>query len=323
MKTKLNIKKISELTSVAPSTVSRILSGKARQHRISPKTEKRVLEIAEKLGFRPNYFAHSLNTGKTHTIGLVFANTVDTFLGGIMEGVEAFLRDTEYQMVVATCENDPELEKKEIERMRYRQVDGIILYPSAATADKRYDTSHLVHSDERSIPYVVIGRKIDFPADHILFSDYEAGAEAAESFIKKGYETFAVVTTRLKCSANKERIRGFLEYLEKQGIQKRNIEVVKGDPSPGQLEKLKTIDCFWGVNTAILLNLATILSSSRDVAKIPLCSVGEPEFPHLLKLDLQIFRMPAKKMGIMAAERLLAKIDDPNLSTIVQHVPWA
>ena len=34
-----------------------------------------------------------------------------------MEGVESFIRDTEYQMVVATCENNPDLEKEEIRRM--------------------------------------------------------------------------------------------------------------------------------------------------------------------------------------------------------------
>ena len=204
----INIKQLSEIVGVSPSTVSRILSGNAAKYRIAAATEKRVMEKAAELGYRHNYFAHTLNTGRTFNIGLIFANKIDSFLGSIMEGVESRLRSTKYQMVVATCENKLAWEQEEIDRMFYRQVDGIIIYPSAPPIGQKYPTEHLRSQGAKDIPLVVVGRQIAIDTDHVLFSDYEAGKRAAENFLASGCKTFAFITLKIECAANCQRGAG-------------------------------------------------------------------------------------------------------------------
>jgi LacI family transcriptional regulator len=319
---KINIGTLSRLLDVSSSTVSRVLSGKAKKYRISKDTEKRIVEKAGELGFRPNYLAHSLNAGKTHNIGLVFANSIDLFLGSIMEGVESFLRDTEYQMVVATCENDPELEKKEMERMSYRQVDGIIIYPSAVGLKSRYSTDHLKLSGKKEIPIVVIGRKVDLYSDCILFSDYDAGRQAAELFLSSGMKNFGIVTQPIKCSAVAEREKGYVETLLKNGINVKNIHIAGKDETPfdAQLGKLRKIDCIFGVNTGLLIKYVSGLSI--DINSLMLQGVGREDVVRQLKINITDRDMPSREMGIRAAETLLWRMKNPHADYRTTYLEW-
>lgn len=320
---KINIGTLSRLLNVSPSTISRVLSGKAKKYRISDETEKRIVEKAAELGFRPNYLAHSLNAGKTHNIGLIFANSIDLFLGSIMEGVESFLRDTEYQMVVATCENDPEFEKKEMERMSYRQVDGIIIYPSAVDLKSQYSTDHLkLSGKKRKPPIVVIGRKVDFAADHVLFSDYDAGRKAAEKFLSAGMKNFGMVTQPIKCSAVTEREKGYVETLLKNGVNASNIFVAGKDESPfaTQITKLRNIDCLFGVNTGLLIKYASGLK--KDINSLMLHGLGREDVVRQLKINITDQDMPSREMGIRAAETLLWRMKNPHADYRTTYLDW-
>ncbi len=320
---KINIGTLSRLLDVSSSTVSRVLSGKAKKYRISKETEKRIVGKAGELGFRPNYLAHSLNAGKTHNIGLVFANSIDLFLGSIMEGVESFLRDTEYQMVVATCENDPELEKKEIERMSYRQVDGIIIYPSAVGLKAQYSTDHLkLSGKKKKIPIVVIGRKVDLDSDCILFSDYDAGRQAAERFLSSGMKNFGMVTQPIKCSAVTEREKGYIETLLKNGVNIKNIHIAGKDETPFnvQIDKLRKIDCLFGVNTGLLIKYVSGLRI--DINSLMLQGVGREDVVRQLKINITDRDMPSREMGIRAAETLLWRMKNTHADYKTTYLDW-
>ena len=323
----INIKQLSEIIGVAPSTVSRVLSGNAAKYRIAAATAKRVMEKATELGYRPNYFAHSLNTGLTFNIGLIFANKIDSFLGTIMEGVEARLRSTKYQMVVATCENKLELEQEEIDRMFYRQVDGIIIYPSAPTAGVKYPTNHLKIKGGKRIPLVIIGREIDLDTDHILFSDYQAGRDTAERFLAAGCRRFAFITFGFECSANQERGRGFMETLKKHGIAEKDIHTIIDDGSPEPVEKdlneLKYTDGIWAVNSDLLIKYIYPLYKNDDISSKHMRSIGREHYYKELPFSFETIPMPAREMGFMAADTVLEQIKQPALSCCRKHIPWS
>ncbi|OGV74725.1 MAG: hypothetical protein A3K19_32975 [Lentisphaerae bacterium RIFOXYB12_FULL_65_16] len=320
----LNIRKLSASLGVAPSTVSRVLGGKARQYRISESTEQRVLAKARELGFRPNYFAHSLNTGRTHTVGLIFANTIDDFLGSIMEGTEAELRGTEYQMVVATCENDPALERLAMERMCHRQVDGIILYPSAMPVGRRYPTGHLRQMAEMCLPCVVIGRKVGDGVDHVLFDDEVAGKLAAERFLAAGCREFGLVTLPIECSANRGRVQGCVEALRRHGVPDGAIVTVGADTpfEPGDVARLVDIDALFGVNTHVALECAQFLSRLRPLVGLRIEAFGASPVYGKLDAHVRLQPMPAREMGRTATRLLLERIDDPKRPRRILRLPW-
>ncbi|MHC4759682.1 MAG: LacI family DNA-binding transcriptional regulator [Planctomycetota bacterium] len=62
------LKSIAQKLDLSEGTVSRVLNGHAAKYRISSKTEKAVLELADELQFTPNLLARSLRLSKTHTI---------------------------------------------------------------------------------------------------------------------------------------------------------------------------------------------------------------------------------------------------------------
>ena len=68
------IKDIAEAAGVSVSTASRALNDNPR---ISLKTRQRVREIADQLGYQPNYNAQNLTRGESNMVGLIFPVTSD------------------------------------------------------------------------------------------------------------------------------------------------------------------------------------------------------------------------------------------------------
>jgi len=308
----MNIREISRLCGVSVCTTSRILSGQSKKYRICEATANRVRKAAKKLGYRPNYLAHSLNKGQTHTIGLIMANTVDLYLGSIMEGVEDRLRSTEYRMVVATCENSLDLQDREIERMLYRQVDGIILYPKAIPATQSYRLPVPLNTVRKLTPFVIVGRNLPGKYNEVMTADVEAGQAAAAYLADRGGTHFGMIAPAEECSSTLARRRGFLQELKRRGVPEQQVFYWRADR---KLDKknarlITACDAIFGINSNCLLKVLESLPPA-DPRKFKLASVGLVEGQSLLNLDLRTWLLPGRQMGHLAAEMLLKHIADP------------
>ena len=313
----MNIRQISAMCGVSVCTVSRVLNGRAAEFRIAGATAGRILAVARKANYRPNYLAQSLNTGRTFTIGLVFANTVDNYLGSIMEGVESHLRGTEYQTVVATGENDIRLQDQAIRRMLYRHLDGIILYPQAMAPGDTYALPAPVGKRKRHVPIVLIGRTIPVERDQVMLTDYEAGVATARYFLAAGCRRLAFLTRPTNCSSDRGRERGFMDTLRNAGVPaSRRIVVEEADgPSAEALRRLSSADALFGVNSRLLLTFVEALRELTNVRRMRVVSVGAIEGGHLLDLQLKTWTVPGRRMGEEAARLLLWRLEHPS-------APW-
>ncbi|MCE9613895.1 MAG: LacI family transcriptional regulator [Lentisphaerae bacterium] len=309
----MNIKEISRLCGVSVFTVSRVLNGRAAEFRISAATAKRVMDMAEKVQYRPNYLAHSLNTDRTYSVGVIFANTVDNYLGSIMEGVEAHLRGTEYQTAVETGENDIRLQDQALRRMLHRRADGIIFYPVALPPGKRYELPTPNDQRKHQVPIVIIGRTIPGARDQIMMGDFEAGAATANRFLEAGCKRFAFLTNPVNCSSDHARQKGFIQTLKQAGIPAANRIVVaeQGGPASESLHKLRRADALFGVNSGLLLAYVRRLRALADVRHMHMVSVGDIEGAELMDLKLWTWSTPGRRMGEEAARAVLSRIDDP------------
>ncbi len=70
---------VSEQTGYSVSTVSRVLSGKARKYRISREAEEKITAEAERLNYQPNLIAQTLRTQQSKTIGLLIPSVDNPF----------------------------------------------------------------------------------------------------------------------------------------------------------------------------------------------------------------------------------------------------
>lgn len=71
---KVSIKDIAEVAGVSVTLVSFVLNEKASEYRINEDTAKRIIDIANKLRYKPNLAAQSLREGRSHIIGIVLSD---------------------------------------------------------------------------------------------------------------------------------------------------------------------------------------------------------------------------------------------------------
>ena len=118
------MKDIARDLGVSVVTVSKVL----RNHSdISAQTRKRVLLRMKELNYQPNPAARTLVTGRTNLIGLIAPDLVHPFFAEVAKGISAKLRSHEYSLIIASSEDDANLERREIEQMLARRVDALIL----------------------------------------------------------------------------------------------------------------------------------------------------------------------------------------------------
>jgi LacI family transcriptional regulator len=119
---------VARLAGVSTTAASLVLSGRGRELRISQDVEQRVLKVAGELQYRPNIVSVGLRTGTTATVGFV-SDTVATssLAGDMIKGALEAARERGVMLFIGETEGDAELERRLLQAMHDRQVDGIIL----------------------------------------------------------------------------------------------------------------------------------------------------------------------------------------------------
>jgi DNA-binding LacI/PurR family transcriptional regulator len=111
---------VAAVCSLSRTTVSAVLRGDANRYRIAPATAERVREAAEELGWKANFFARSLNRKRTGTIGVLFPDVFENFMGSTVRGIEEALTAADCRMLLSTSRFDPGEELRAVEAFAYR-----------------------------------------------------------------------------------------------------------------------------------------------------------------------------------------------------------
>ena len=204
----VRLKDIAIELGVSVVTVSKVL----RNHSdISADTRNRVLERMRQLNYRPNLAARALVTGRTNMIGFVVPDLLHPFFAEVAKGLTKVLRKKGYCLVIASSEEDPSLEKQEIEHLLARRVDALIV------ASAQNDSSSFVLAEEHQIPFVLIDRFFEgYSADFIGVDDEKAGYLATRHLIEQGCKRIAHIRGP-KFSAAHGREAGYRKAMKEAG----------------------------------------------------------------------------------------------------------
>src|SRR6266545_2430593 len=148
----VTLRDVARVAGVHPATVSRALNEETRTL-VNDETAKRVLKVAEELGYQPNPIARGLKTNRSYTIGVLIPDLTNPLFPPILRGIEDHLEEDGYTALIANTDNDPARERIDWQAMRARQVDGIV----AATA--RRDHELLDEILDSGIPLVLVNRR--------------------------------------------------------------------------------------------------------------------------------------------------------------------
>jgi LacI family transcriptional regulator len=147
----VTLKDIARDLGVSVVTVSKVL----RNHEdIGPETRARVQKRIKELNYQPNLAARALVTGRTSLMGLVVPDLVHSFFTQLAKDLSRSLRKKGYGLIIASSDEDPELEKEEIAQMLARNLDLLII----ASAQENGGTIRQL-SDQRK-PFVLIDRRV-------------------------------------------------------------------------------------------------------------------------------------------------------------------
>ena len=115
---------IAEIAAVSPSTVSLALR---ESPKISEKTRLRVKAVARELNYQPSAIAKSLAMGSTRTIGVILPDALNPIYTEISSYIEQFCSKEGYEIFVYFVNGDPARERRFLESIYDRRVDGLIV----------------------------------------------------------------------------------------------------------------------------------------------------------------------------------------------------
>jgi LacI family transcriptional regulator len=214
------LRDVAAAAQVHPATASRALNPGTRLL-VSEETARRVIEAAERLGYRPNPVARSLRTRRSHTIGLLIPDLNNPLFPPIVRGLEDRLAGHGYVALIGNTDGDAKRERLVFDQMRARHVDGFVL----ATA-----TLHspiLDEAVEADLPVVLMNRTAQGYPFSSVSVDNEQGVRAAVAHLASlGHTRIGHIAGPQEISTGVSRLRGFLDGMRQQGLAAADSQIV-------------------------------------------------------------------------------------------------
>ena len=130
---KVTLKTIARHLGLTPGTVSAALNNSPAARSIPDHTKNRIIEAAQALNYRPNFFARTLRLKRTYTIGVIAEEIGDAYGSMVISGIEEFLRKNNYFFLTVIHRHDPKLLQTYAQMLLTRGVEGFITTDTSLT----------------------------------------------------------------------------------------------------------------------------------------------------------------------------------------------
>ncbi len=121
-----NLKEVAKKAGVSPATVSYVFSGNKP---IGAAVRKKVLAVANDLGYRPDRYAQAMRTGRTSTLGLMLPNILNGYFPELAQAIENRAHELGYSVILVDAQSSEQVEREGFKRLLDQRVDGILWCP--------------------------------------------------------------------------------------------------------------------------------------------------------------------------------------------------
>ncbi|MFD5131515.1 LacI family DNA-binding transcriptional regulator [Streptomyces olindensis] len=316
---------------VSVATVSHVLNG---TRPVLPHTRQAVLDAVEELGYTTNTLARSLVTSRTRSIGLAVSAISNPYFTEILQGVEAAALEAGYSLLIADPHDDPEHERKVVQLLHERRVDGMIVAPSA---DPR---GLLAYLGRHAVPAVFLDRLVDAPGadgrprfDQVCSDNAAPTSRLVTHLAGLGHRRIGLVAGLPGLSTTSERIMGYRSGLAFAGLPYDERLLVHGDSESAGGEAATAALLSLAVPPTALVtgnNAMTIgaLRALRDRSlsvpgDLALCSFDDFAWADLFSPRLTAIAQPSKDIGARAVQVLLERLAEPDRPARTVRLPCA
>lgn len=295
---------------VSMATVSRVVNG---NQNVKPTTRKKVLEVIERLEYRPNAVARGLASKKTTSVGVIIPDISNNLYAELARGIEDIATMYRYNIILSNSDQNEEKELELLDTMLGKQVDGIVMMSDEVT-------TKLQHAIEHSpVPIVLAGSVIESNKTASVNIDYfQATYEAIQLLINNGHNRIAFVSGPLKYTVNgKFKLEAYKKALTDAGIEVDEALIVSKEgtydstlaayPTLQQLSSPPTA-IFAGSDEIALGIVHAVQDAGQNVpSDVEVISFENSKLARMVRPQLTSVALPLYDIGAVAM-RLLTKL---------------
>lgn len=301
---------------VSKSTVSRALQGDDRN--VNKETKKKILELAEKLGYKRNELAVNLRKQSTRTIGIVVPEMVTPFYMNFITHAQKLLNQRGYRVTLAQSHEDPEAERANLQMMEDYRVEGILV----SVCHNRKNLDIYRQLIEKGIPLVFFDRtveEIDVPK--VGIDDYIKAFFMVEHLIRSGKKHIVHLAGPAYIRNALERQRGYKDALEKFHLPYKEEYVINAgvDFTDGEKAVEELIGKGLPFDAIFCFTEMSALGAKSCLQKhhfsipddIAICCISGTALCMLVHPSVTTVEQPVELMAQTATELIIEKLENP------------
>ncbi len=307
---RVTLKTIAEHLGLTAGTVSAALNNSPAARSIPAHTKSRIIEAAQALNYRPNFFARTLRLKRTYTIGVIAEEIGDAYGAMVISGIEEFLRKNNYFFLTVIHRHDPKLLQTYAQMLLTRGVEGFITT----------DTSIM---ERLALPTVAVAghERVDGVTNIVL--DHKRAARLALEHLRDlGHEQIAFIRGQTISSDSAVRWNAICLMAQQLGIRIRpeltiQLEGIDSTPAIGYpfakelLARKHPFTALFAYND--ISAIGSIWAFHEAGLRVPedISVVGFDDIPGAAYANpgLTTVRQPLVKMGQIAAQTVVDQIE--------------
>ncbi|WP_223694087.1 LacI family DNA-binding transcriptional regulator [Leifsonia poae] len=316
----LNIQSVADAAGVSKTTVSHVLSG---NRPVSAQTRRKVEQVMDELGFRPNFFAQALNSKKSHTVALIVQDITNPFYPALARGLQGSVADSDQAVMLFDAGAGAGLTRVFVEEIIQRRVDGVVVAVSNVEDE-------LLELQRAGIAIVAVGSGLSgLPIDWVSADDERIGYDATMHLSGKGHQRIATISGPPSAEPGGGRLAGYVKAMNELGAGVDPLLCAVGDwtreGGAGALYRLldqpePPTAVFCANDLMAIGALDAALESHLDVpGDLAIIGVDDIDAASLVRPGLSTVRVPAEEIGRAAGDLLLHRIAEQRTSSY-RHV---
>lgn len=312
---KPTVKDVAARAGVSATTVSLVMNGKGES--IPELTRDRVRRAVMELHYHSDYTARAMVTRKTNLIGVVIPDISNSFFAECVRHLQVSLSQHGYDILLCNSEEKAENDLHYIRLLAGRNVDGLILTPSAEALTEKYEEEVRNTLEFTGLPYLFLDRYYRGDEPKVVVDNAESSYRAAKYLIECGHKKIGAVAGPMTLNSSYNRLKGLKRALEESGLSLPDEYIVEGkyDIETGIRggEKLIASDVTAIFAFSDVQAFGVYESAKRAGKKIPddLSIVGFDDaiYSSLLDTPLTTMRQPVKELAEEACRTVLTLVE--------------
>jgi len=311
---KVNIKDVAARANVHPSTVSRVMNPDTRAM-VSAPVAKRIIRIADEMGYTRSPLASGLRTGKSFTVGVIIPDLSNPVFPPVVRGIERALAAAGYISILADSDNNQKSEQAIYESLKQRRIDGLIM----ATA--HVGDPVVKQCVQEQLPVVLVNRTTDAPEVSGVANNDELGIQLAIAHLRDcGHRQIAFLGGPQNTSTGRDRLLAFRELHSADPDLAISCDAFTEQAGRNGMREIlgrnKPLTAVVAANDLLALGCYDILAEHglRCPQDVSVTGFNDMPFADRFSPPLTSLHIPHDELGVQAAGLLLEEIRDPGVA---------